>query len=153
MTTPPSEGDTVADFTLPDQRGRAQRLSELLVDGPVVLFFYPAAMTPGCTAEACRFRDMNAEFRQAGAHSVGISMDDVARQTEFADTHGFDFPLLSDVEGRVAELFGVLITNADGSTQVTRDTFVIGTDRRVVTHVHDESNMNRHADAALAALR
>ena len=70
-------GDLVAEFNLPDQTGPNRSLSELLADGPIVLFFYPAAMTPGCTMEACHFRDLAAEFAAVGASRVGISMDAV----------------------------------------------------------------------------
>lgn len=67
MTRAPQVGDRVEDFSLPDETGTVRTLSELLDDGPVVLFFYPAALTPGCTAEACHFRDLAAEFAEAGA--------------------------------------------------------------------------------------
>ena len=79
-------GDTVADFELPDQTGSPRKLSDLLSSGPVVLFFYPAAMTPGCTKEACHFRDLAAEFAAVGANRVGISTDPVQKQAKFADT-------------------------------------------------------------------
>ena len=84
-----------------------RRLSDLAASGPVVLFFYPAAMTPGCTAESCHFRDMRAEFEAAGAQPVGISADPVEKQKRFTDKHSFGFPLLSDPDGTVATLFGV----------------------------------------------
>ena len=74
-------GDLASDFALPDERGVARTLGEFLATGPVVLFFYPAAMTPGCTAESCHFRDLGAEFSALGAARVGISHDDVATQT------------------------------------------------------------------------
>lgn len=70
-------GDRVEDFNLPDQTGAVRSLTGLLADGPVVLFFYPAAMTPGCTKEACHFRDLAAEFAAVGASRVGISTDTV----------------------------------------------------------------------------
>ena len=94
-------GERVDDFELPDQDGTPRRLSTLLADGPVVLFFYPAAMTAGCTAEACHFRDLAAEFAAAGAQRVGISRDPVDKQRAFADRHHFDYPLLSDPDGTV----------------------------------------------------
>ncbi|KOV81642.1 peroxiredoxin [Nocardia sp. NRRL S-836] len=144
-------GDLAPDFTLPDQDGTDRSLSELLGNGPVVLFFYPAAMTSGCTAQSCHFRDLAAEFAQAGAQRVGISRDEVARQKEFAERNGFDYPLLSDVEGEVAERFGV--RRRFGPIPVKRHTFVIGTDRRVVEVVKSEFSMTAHADKALAALR
>src|ERR1700709_390905 len=98
-------GDTVADFDLPDQTGTPRKLSALLADGPVVLFFYPAAMTSGCTKEACHFRDLAAEYAAAGVQRVGISRDSVAKQLQFAEQHSFDYPLLSDIDGTVAEQF------------------------------------------------
>ncbi len=100
-------GDLVPDFELPDQDGTPRRLSTLLQNGPVVLFFYPAAMTTGCTKEACHFRDVGAEYAAAGVQRVGISRDTVAKQKQFADQHSFDYPLLSDEDGKVAEIFGV----------------------------------------------
>jgi len=148
-------GDLVPDFELPDQDGKPVRLSDLLVQGPVVLFFYPAAMTPGCTKEACHFRDLAAEFAAAGAQRVGISADPPARQREFADRHGFDYPLLADVDGAVARQFGVqrggLVRRL--GLPVRRWTFVIAADRRLVKVISSELNMDRHADEALAALR
>ena len=148
------EGDEVPDFELPDQDGTPRSLSGFLADGPVVLFFYPAAMTTGCTKEACHFRDLAAEFAAAGAQRVGISRDAVARQKEFADRHSFDYPLLSDADGTVAGLFGVRRDGMLGKLgPVKRWTFAIGQDRRVVKVISSELNMNLHADEALAALR
>ncbi|PWU47764.1 peroxiredoxin [Micromonospora sp. S4605] len=145
-------GDVVADFALPDQTGTVRRLSELLAAGPVVLFFYPAAMTRGCTAESCHFRDLAAEFAALGAQRVGISRDPVARQAEFARLHGFDYPLLSDADGAVAERFGVRRRLPLGALSTRRVTFVIGTDRRLIEVVHSELSMTGHADRALRAL-
>ncbi|TDD88936.1 peroxiredoxin [Actinomadura rubrisoli] len=144
-------GDVVEDFELPDETGERRTLSGLLEDGPVVLFFYPAAMTPGCTAEACHFRDLVAELAEVGAHPVGVSADEVGRQKEFADKHGFGYPLLSDPGGEVRARFGVKRGIALAPTK--RRTFVIGTDRRVLEIVKSEIRMNAHADRALAALR
>ncbi|MGW0119953.1 peroxiredoxin [Streptomyces sp. NPDC003327] len=144
-------GDHVEDFTLPDETGTPRSLSGLLADGPVVLFFYPAAMTPGCTAEACHFRDLAAEFRAAGALPVGISVDDVERQQEFAERHSLGYPLLSDADGAVRERFGVKRGFSLAPTK--RVTFVIGQDARVREVVRSELRMSAHADRALAALR
>src|SRR4051794_19803059 len=146
------EGDLVPDFELPDQDGTLRSLTGLLADGPVVLFFYPAAMTAGCTREACHFRDLAAEFAAAGVQRVGISRDNVANQKEFADEHSFDYPLLSDEDGSVAGLFGVARGAVLGKlTPVKRWTFAIGTDRRVRRVIRSEMNMNVHADEALGA--
>jgi peroxiredoxin Q/BCP len=147
-------GDEVPDFELPDQNGTMRRLSTMLADGPVVLFFYPAAMTAGCTKEACHFRDLAGEFAAAGAQRVGISRDSVAKQGHFADKHSFDYPLLSDAHGEVAAAFGVARGRLGHrlGAPVKRHTFVIGTDRRLLAKIESETQMDRHADEALAAL-
>ncbi|WP_433111201.1 peroxiredoxin [Micromonospora sp. CA-246542] len=145
-------GDVVDDFELPDETGTPRRLSEFLASGPVVLFFYPGAMTRGCTAESCHFRDLAAEFTALGASRVGISRDEVAKQAEFSKMHGFDYPLLSDVDGTVARAFGVRRRVPLGALSTKRMTFVIGTDRRVIEVIHSEVSMNDHADRALRAL-
>ncbi|MCF1598639.1 peroxiredoxin [Streptomyces muensis] len=144
-------GDKVEDFALPDETGTTRSLTELLAEGPVVLFFYPAALTPGCTAEACHFRDLAAEFAAVGARPVGISADTVERQQEFADRHTLGMTLLSDTDGTVREQFGVARGFSLAPTK--RVTFVIGQDRTVLEVVRSELRMNTHADRALAALR
>ncbi len=146
-------GDTVADFELPDQTGTPRTLSALLSDGPVVLFFYPAAMTPGCTKEACHFRDLAAEFAAVGASRVGISTDPVGKQAKFVDMHKFDYPLLSDSDGAVAAQFGVKRGLLGKLMPVKRTTFVIDTDRTVLDVIASEFSMDTHADKALATLR
>ncbi|MEW2450918.1 peroxiredoxin [Streptomyces parvulus] len=151
MSRTPAVGDTVEDFTLPDETGTPRRLSELLADGPVVLFFYPAALTAGCTAEACHFRDLATEFAAVGARPVGVSGDTVEKQQEFTGRHTLGMPLLSDTDGAVRELFGVRRGFTMAPTK--RVTFVIGRDRTVLEVVRSEIRMNTHADRALAALR
>ena len=146
-------GDTVAEFELPDQTGTARSLASLLADGPVVLFFYPAAMTPGCTKEACHFRDLAAEFAAVGASRVGISTDPVAKQAKFADIQRFDYPLLSDVDGKVAGNFGVKRGLLGKLMPVKRTTFVIDTDRTVLAVISSEISMDTHADKALELLK
>ena len=144
------EGTPVADFELPDHTGTPRKLSELLRNGPVVLFFYPAAMTSGCTAESCHFRDLAAEFAAVGAQRVGISADPVAKQAEFDRINGFGYPLLSDPDGVVATAFGV---KRRFVTPVKRVTLVIGTDLTVEKVISSELSMASHADGALAYLR
>jgi thioredoxin-dependent peroxiredoxin len=146
-------GDRVDEFELPDQTGTVRSLSALLADGPVVLFFYPAAMTPGCTKEACHFRDLAAEFAAVGASRVGISTDAVAKQAKFSDSQRFDYPLLSDTDGAVAQRFGVKRGLLGKLMPVKRTTFVIDTDRTVLEVISSELNMETHADKALAVLR
>jgi peroxiredoxin Q/BCP len=143
-------GDVVPNFTLPDQTGTERSLESLLADGPVVLFFYPAAMTKGCTAESCHFRDLKAEFEAAGAQRVGISMDTVEKQAAFSSTHDFDYPLLADTDGTVASLFGV--KRKISALRTKRSTFVIGQDRTILGIINSELSMNSHADKALEVL-
>ncbi len=144
-------GDLVADFTLPDETGAPRSLSELLATGPVVLFFYPAAMTKGCTSESCHFRDLGAEFAALGASRVGVSADPVGKQRQFSAMHGLDYPLLSDLDGAVARQFGV--KRRFGPIPVKRATFVIDTGSRVLEVISSETRMSVHADRALAVLR
>ena len=146
-------GDRAPEFELPDQTGSVRSLSRLLAAGPVVLFFYPAAMTPGCTKEACHFRDLASEFSALGAARVGISTDGVDKQARFADSQRFDYPLLSDADGRVAESFGVKRGLLGKFLPVKRTTFVIDSDRTVLEVISSEVNMDTHADKALEALR
>jgi thioredoxin-dependent peroxiredoxin len=142
-------GDIVEDFELPDETGTPRKLSEFLATGPVVLFFYPAAMTLGCTKESCHFRDLGAEFAAVGAQRVGISRDTVDKQHQFSEKHNFDYPLLADADATVATKMGV----ARGSGRAKRVTFVIDQDRRVVEVIKSEVRMNVHADKALDAVR
>ncbi len=142
-------GERAPDFELSDQHGDTVTLEGLLADGPVVLFFYPQAMTTGCTREACHFRDIAAEFEAVGAQRIGISADAVEKQAEFDDKHGLGYPLLSDPDRVVAHAFGV---SRRGPLHNKRATFVIGTDQTIVEVVTSELNMNVHADKALKAL-
>ena len=144
-------GDKAPDFDLPDETGARRRLSDLLEKGPVVLYFYPAAMTPGCTAESCHFRDLAAEFEQVGAQRVGISADKVDKQQQFSSKYDFDFPLLSDTDKSVAKAYGV--RRGPGLIPNKRTTFVIGTDGLVKDVIRSEINMSKHADRALETLR
>jgi peroxiredoxin Q/BCP len=144
-------GDTAPDFELPDDKGNLRSLAEFLALGPVVLFFYPSAMSSGCTRESCHFRDLAKEFADVGAQRIGISPDEVGRQAEFSATHSFDFPLLSDPDGAVATRFGV--RRRFGPLLTRRTTFVIGTDRTLIDVIASEVRMGVHADRALAALR
>ena len=146
------KGDKAPDFELADEDGVPRKLSDLASSGPVVLFFYPAAMTPGCTIESCHFRDMKSEFEAVGAQRVGISADDGAKQTKFSDKHEFDYPLLSDPDGAVATQFGVR-RRFTKLSPTKRATFVIGSDLTVLDVIQSEVRMNVHADRALEVLK
>ena len=167
-------GDKAPDFTLYDHTGRPRTLSALLSDGPVVLFFFPLASSPICTAQACHFRDLSNEFATVGAQRVGISTDTVDKQAHFAQQRSFDYPLLSDADGVVSELFGVrrgrfaklrrsvVAREAARHSRhtrrrgvlarllpVRRTTFVIDTDRTVLKIVSSELRASVHADQTL----
>jgi peroxiredoxin Q/BCP len=145
------KGDLAGDFELQDETGAPRRLSEFLAKGRVVLFFYPAAMSAGCTRESCHFRDLAGEFAAARGQRIGISHDSVAKQRQFAERHSLGYPLLSDADGTVARQFGV--NTRFGIIPVKRWTFVIGSDGRVIDVIKSGTNMNVHADRALEALR
>jgi len=167
-------GEKAPNFTLCDHTGRPRTLSALLSEGPVVLFFFPLASSPICTAQACHFRDLSNEFARVGAQRVGISTDAIDRQAHFAQQRSFDYPLLSDADGVVSEMFGVRrgrLANlrrsvvareaARGSRHtrrrgllarlmpVKRMTFVIDTDRTVLKVVSNEVRASVHADETL----
>jgi peroxiredoxin Q/BCP len=143
-------GDVVADFELLDENGAPRKLSDELAKGPVALFFYPKAMTSGCTKESCHFRDLAGEFAAVGAQRIGISADRVDKQKQFSDKHSFDYPLLSDADKVVAEQLGVKRSLVPVNKRVT---FVIDTDRRILAVINSETNMDKHADEALEVLR
>lgn len=143
-------GDRVEEFTALDQHGGTWRLTEALAEGPVVLFFYPKAMTTGCTKESCHFRDLAGEFAELGAQRVGISADGVEEQARFDQAHDLGYPLLSDPDRAIAKRFGV---KRPGPLFNKRATFVIDTDGTVLEAVASELNMDLHADKALDALR
>jgi peroxiredoxin Q/BCP len=145
------KGDVVPDFTLPDQTGAPRTLSGFLANGPVVLFFYPAAMTYGCTKESCHFRDLAGEFAAVGAQPVGISADAVDKQKQFDEKESLGFPLLSDPDRAVAEQMGA--KRSVSFLKVKRMTFVIDTDRTVLDVIHSEVSMGSHADKALGLLK
>ncbi len=167
-------GDKAPDFTLYDHTGRTRTLSALLSDGPVVLFFFPIASSPICTSQACHFRDLSSEFATVGAQRVGISTDTVDKQAHFAQQRSFDYPLLSDADGVVSEMFGVRrgrfaklhksVVARDSARRgrhtrrrgllarllpVRRTTFVIDTDRTVLKVISSELRASVHADQAL----
>jgi thioredoxin-dependent peroxiredoxin len=145
------KGDLAPDFKLKDQKGDERTLSTMLLNGPVVLFFYPAAMTKGCTKESCHFRDLATEFAALGGQRLGISMDSVEKQAEFTTKNDLDYPLLADVNGDVAQLYDV--KRGMDLLKVKRTTFVIGQDGRVAEIINSELAMNAHADKSLDALR
>jgi len=142
-------GERIQDFPATLEDGREVRFFDLLAEGPVVLFFYPKAFTPGCTAEACHFRDLAAEFAAAGAQRIGVSRDAAGAQSSFREEHHLDFPLIADQDGSIARRFGA---KRPGILWSKRQTFVIDTDGTVGRIISSERNMQVHADEALEAL-
>lgn len=145
-----STADTIPDLTVDLDDGRSLPLSELADGEPLVVFFYPKAFTGGCTAQACHFRDLGAEFAAVGARRVGVSRDDQDTQARFAAEHRFDFPLIADPDGHVAKAFGA---KRPGPIPSKRQTIVLGSDLTVLHRIASETNMDVHADDALTFLR
>lgn len=126
-------GSEAPGFTLPDADGVPVSLASLRGQR-VIVYFYPAAMTPGCTKEACDFRDSRQELADAGFAVLGISPDTPARLAKFRDRDGLTFPLLSDPEmvtGRAYGAYGEKTLYGKKTTGVIRSTFVVGTDGRI----------------------
>jgi len=128
----PAVGQAAPDFELPDQDGQLHSLEDYR-DRWVVLYFYPKDDTPGCTTEACEFRDNIFAYRDLNAQILGISLDDVESHKTFAEKHGLPFPLLADADGNVADAYGVK-TRMFGWTVARRQTFIIGPDGKVAKH-------------------
>jgi len=145
-----SVGSKAPDFTLPSQSGEMVSLEDFIGTKPVVLFFYyPKDDTPGCTKQACAFRDDYEEFRTRDAEVIGISSDSVDSHRGFASKHDLPFTLLSDEGGKVRRLYGV--PNAFGLFP-GRVTYVID-EEGVVRHVFSSQlGVERHVQEALRAL-
>jgi len=143
-------GARIPDLAVTTHDGRSTTLSELAGGGPLVVFFYPKAFTAGCTAQACHFRDLGAEFSALGASRVGVSRDDTDTQARFVTEHEFDYPLIADPDGSVARAFGA---KRIGPVPSRRQTYVLAADLSVLEVISDELRMDRHADDALDALR
>ena len=142
-------GERAPDFSLPDAEDRTFRLSERRGKQPVVLYFYPKDDTPGCTREACGFRDAYEEFRERGAEVVGVSSDSGDSHRRFAAKHRLPFTLLSDADGAVRRLYGVPATLGLLPGRVT---FVIDRDG-VVRHVlNSQLDFKRHVAESLESL-
>ncbi|MDA4895425.1 MULTISPECIES: thioredoxin-dependent thiol peroxidase [Microbacterium] len=143
-------GQPAPDFALADAEGRVRRLSDLR-GTPVIVYFYPAAFTPGCTTEACDFRDNLASFQGSGYAVLGVSPDPVAKLAEFAAAEQLSFPLLSDEDAATAKTWGawgpktINGTTFDG---LLRSTFVIDAEGRVQSAEYEVS-----AEGHVARLR
>ena len=143
-------GDTAPDFTLPDADGKPVSLTDFR-GRRVIVYFYPAAGTPGCTKEACDFRDNLAELNDAGVDVLGVSPDKPAKLAKFRDDEGLTFPLLSDVEKQVLTAWGAFGEKqmyGKTVTGVIRSTFLIDAEGKI-----EEALYNVRASGHVAKLR
>ena len=136
-------GEIAPDFELPDQDGRKQRLSTLLDGSPLILYFYPADFTPGCTKEACDLRDLHTRILASGLRVVGISPQSPESHRRFREQHSLPFMLLSDEDKVAIRAFGV-----DGplGIGVRRATFLIDAKRTIVDAVLADLRIGRHQE-------
>ncbi len=134
-------GTQAPDFTLPDQYGEPTRLADLLEKGPLILYFYPADFTPGCTSEACSIRDLHDDLVDAGLRVVGVSPQDQTSHQRFREKHELPFTLLADTDKLAVKLYDV-----DGplGMGVRRATFLIGQDGIIADVVLADLRVSRH---------
>ena len=148
-------GKKAPAFTLPDQDGKPVSLASLTARGPVVLYFYPKDSTPGCTVEACSFRDNLGAIRARGAQVVGVSADSTASHQKFIAKQSLNFPLLSDPSHTVTTAYGVYKKKSLYGREfmgIERTTFVIGRDG-MVKQAFPKVKVNGHTEEVLEALK
>jgi peroxiredoxin Q/BCP len=136
-------GERAPEFTLPDATGKDRSLTELLNAGAIVLYFYPADFTPGCTRQACSLRDLHDEIQKAGLVVVGISPQGAESHARFRDKYNLPFILLSDEHKAVIKMYGV---NGPLGIGVRRASFLIDGGRRIRDVVLADFLIGRHAD-------
>ena len=146
----PAPGETAPGFELKDQYGDSHALSDYRGQW-LALYFYPKDDTPGCTTEACNFRDNIYAFRKIGASVIGISVDSVESHRKFSDKYRIPFTILADPEGKVARRYGVLRDSGIG-TLAARQSFLISPEGEVVKH-YAEVDPDTHTDEVLAQLK
>lgn len=149
------EGKKAPAFELPDQTGRSVSLRDLTARGNVVLYFYPKDMTPGCTTEACSFRDHIEELHALGAEVVGISADSTASHQKFVEKHSLNFLLLSDAGNSVCNAYGVYKKKSLYGREfmgIERTTFIIGRDATILK-VFPKVKVSGHTQEVIAALK
>ena len=147
---PVNEDDPAPGFELLDQNGDMHSLEDYR-DKWVILYFYPKDDTPGCTTEACEFRDSIFEFRKLGCQVLGISMDDQSSHKEFADKYSLPFPLLADTSGTTAAAYGVK-SKMFGMTIAKRQSFLINPQGYVAKH-YEKVDPDGHSQQVLTDLK
>jgi peroxiredoxin Q/BCP len=150
MTERIKVGDRAPDFTIKNQRGEPVSLKDYLGKKAVVLYFYPKDNSPGCTKEACKFRDSYEDFKDAGAEVIGVSSQSVESHSIFSTSFNLPFSLLSDEDGRVRSLFGV---PSSLGLIPGRVTYVIDKDGIVRHMFSSQLNPERHVEEALEILK
>ena len=150
VSAPVGVGDRAPSFDLITADGEHVTLEGLLARGPLVLYFYPKDQTPGCTAEACSFRDAYGAFTDAGAQVLGVSSDDAESHKRFAERHRLPFPLASDPGGAVRKRYGIAKTLGLLPGRVT---YVIDREGIIRLAFRSQFAPQKHIDEALAALR
>ena len=143
-------GQPAPEFELPDQVGQLHSLEDYR-DQWVVLYFYPKDQTPGCTTEACEFRDNIFAFKKLNSQILGVSLDDVDSHQKFAEKYNLPFPLLADPEGTTADAYGVK-TRMFGMTLAKRQTFLIDPAGNIAKH-YEKVTPDIHSTEVLADLR
>jgi peroxiredoxin Q/BCP len=146
----PAVGSAAPEFTLPDQSGRTVRLTDFRGKW-VVLYFYPKDDTPGCTEEACAFRDDIAALTLLGAQVVGVSLDDVVSHAAFAKKYSLPFPLLADTDAKVSASYGA-VTNLVVAKFAKRYTFLIDPQGRIA-RAYLNVDTARHSAEIIADLK
>jgi len=146
----PMVGSPAPEFELPDQMGQLHSLEDYRNQW-VVLYFYPKDDTPGCTTEACEFRDNIFAFREMNAQILGVSLDDVESHKAFAENYDLPFPLLADTEGETSVAYGVK-TRMFGMTVAKRQTFIIGPDGNIAKH-YEKVTPEDHSTEVLSDLK
>lgn len=136
-------GERAPEFTLPDENGTDRSLTELLNSGAIILYFYPADFTPGCTRQACKLRDLHGEIQKAGLRVVGISPQSPKSHTKFREKYQLPFELLSDQHKTVIKMYGL---NGPLGIGVRRATYLIDGSRRVRDAVLADLRIGRHMD-------
>src|SRR5215216_5470369 len=147
-------GEPAPDFSLPATTGGTVSLSDFRGKQAVVLYFYPKDDTPGCTKEACSFRDLSADFAEKGAVILGVSPDDTRSHEKFRDKFSLPFPLLSDPGAEVAQRFGIWVEKTNYGRKymgIERTTIVIGKDG-TIKKVFPKVSVTGHVEKVLAAL-
>src|ERR1700681_1925448 len=142
-------GERAPEFTLPDETAKDRSLTELLSAGAIVLYFYPADFTPGCTRQACVLRDMDADMQRAGLRVVGISPQSSQSHSKFKAKYQLPFVLLADEQKTVIKMYGV---NGPLGVGVRRATYLIDASRRVRDAVLADFKIGRHSEFVRKAI-